>query len=87
MAASPETVATPINTYSQFYDETDWTARSVHAARIMREFNVPTEGVYKTGPQLHDDTKATWNEMPHAYVTGPRKGRQENRIPPPCNST
>jgi hypothetical protein len=68
MAASAS-AATAINTYARLYGETDWAAKSVFPARIIQEFAVPVEGIYKLGQQLYNNVKSTWNEMPHTYVT------------------
>jgi hypothetical protein len=63
-------VSTPINSYSRYYQETDWAPRHVQSSRIMREFKVGADpGRTKTSPQLYKDIRRTWNEMPHAYLT------------------
>jgi hypothetical protein len=66
--AAPAPVATAINTYSRLYEETSWAAHSLYPGRIIREFAVPIEGIMKSGPQLYEDVKTTWNETPHVYV-------------------
>jgi hypothetical protein len=70
-AAPPDTGATalPIDIYSRYYRETHWLARRIHLDKILQEFSVPKEGQYKTGPQLLEDIRRTWDEMPHAYPT------------------
>ena len=36
----------------------------------MREFEIGADpGTTKMGPQLYEDIRRTWNEMPHAYLT------------------
>jgi hypothetical protein len=60
----------PINTYASYYRETDWQEQRVNPVYVMREFVMSEDGTgTKTGQQLHDDVRATWNDMPHAYVT------------------
>ena len=80
MAAQPIEVldvSTPINSYSRYYTETDWAAQHVESSRIMREFEFGADaGTKKTGPQLYEDIRRTWNEMPHAYLTMVKDKRQ-----------
>jgi hypothetical protein len=63
--------STPIKSYNGYYPATDWAAWHVESSRIMRELAIGADaGTTKTSPQLYEDKRRMWNEMPHdSYLT------------------
>jgi hypothetical protein len=55
--AAPVPLATTINTYTRFYEETNWAVQSIYP--------VPEEGIGKSGQQLYEDVNATCLGDPH----------------------
>jgi hypothetical protein len=62
-------VAPAIDSYSHLYTDTNWVQLHVKSQRVLRESDIPTEGVVNTRQQLYEDVKATCNEILHAYLT------------------
>jgi hypothetical protein len=63
--------ATTMNNYARYYRDTDWTARHVNPACVIREFAVTEDNKTKTDQQLYDDIRirVTSHDMAYAYVT------------------
>jgi hypothetical protein len=50
--AAPVPIATTINTYTRFYEETNWAAQSDYPGWIIQEFVVLEEGICKSAVEL-----------------------------------